>query len=411
MTTAPYQPATGGTHTVEDEIRREAGAYSKRPIRLVRGEGAVIADDQGRTYIDCCGGIGVANVGHANPRVAEAIARQAARLITCPEMFGNDVRGAYLARLAAVLPAGLDRVFLCNSGTEAVEAAIKLARIGTGRSEIIAAMRGFHGRTLGALSATWEPRYREPFAPLVPDVRHVRYNDAGALDSAISHRTAAVLLEVVQGEGGVRVGDPAYLREAARLCGERGALLIVDEVQTGFGRTGRLWACEHAGIVPDVLCLAKGIAGGLPMGAACLGPRVPSFPAGAHGSTFGGSPLACAAALATLDELIERDLPTRAAVEGAWLLERLRALRSPVLREVRGLGLMIGIELRQVPAETQLASKRRRDSRVRPYLDRLAERGVLALSAGPQVIRLLPPLVIERAQVEAVASALEEVLS
>lgn len=396
MTATQFLAASIEMPTQEDEIRREAGAYAKRPIRLVRGEGALVEDDQGRRYIDCCGGIGVANVGHANPRVVAAIAQQAARLITCPEMFGNDVRGAYLERLTAALPEGLDRVFLCNSGTEAVEAVIKLARIGTGRSEILAVMRGFHGRTLGALSATWEPRYREPFAPLVPDVRHLRYNDMGALDAAMSERTAAVLLEVVQGEGGVRLGDPAYLREAARLCRERGAFLIVDEVQTGFGRTGRLWACEHAGIVPDMLCLAKGIAGGLPMGAVCIGPRVPSFPAGTHGSTFGGNPLACAAALATLDDLIERDLPAHAAIEGARLLERLRALRSPVVREVRGLGLMLGIELRV---------------RVRPYLDRLAERGVLALSAGSYVIRLLPPLVIERAQVEAVAGALEEVLS
>lgn len=396
MTATQFLAASIEMPTQEDEIRREAGAYAKRPIRLVRGEGALVEDDQGSRYIDCCGGIGVANVGHANPRVVAAIAQQAARLITCPEMFGNDVRGAYLERLTAALPEGLDRVFLCNSGTEAVEAVIKLARIGTGRSEILAVMRGFHGRTLGALSATWEPRYREPFAPLVPDVRHLRYNDMGALDAAMSERTAAVLLEVVQGEGGVRLGDPAYLREAARLCRERGAFLIVDEVQTGFGRTGRLWACEHAGIVPDMLCLAKGIAGGLPMGAVCIGPRVPSFPAGTHGSTFGGNPLACAAALATLDDLIERDLPAHAAIEGARLLERLRALRSPVVREVRGLGLMLGIELRV---------------RVRPYLDRLAERGVLALSAGSYVIRLLPPLVIERAQVEAVAGALEEVLS
>ena len=396
MTASEYQIASAATNALESEIRQEAGAYSKRPIRLVRGQGALVEDDQGRIYIDCCGGIGVANVGHANPRVVAAIARQAERLITCPEMFGNDLRGAYLARLVALLPAGLDRIFLCNSGTEAVEAAIKLVRLGTGRSEIIAAMRGFHGRTLGALSATWEPRYREPFAPLVPDVRHVRYDDVAALDAVVTERTAAVLLEVVQGEGGVRIGSPTYLREAARLCRERGALLIVDEVQTGFGRTGRLWACEHAGVVPDLLCLAKGMAGGLPMGATCLGPRVPSFPAGSHGSTFGGNPLACAAALATLDELIERDLPAHAAQKGSRLLARLRALRSPVVREVRGLGLMIGIELR---------------TRVRPYLDRLAERGVLALPAGPQVIRLLPPLVIQREQLDAVAGALEEVLS
>ncbi|HEY7350076.1 MAG TPA: acetylornithine/succinylornithine family transaminase [Ktedonobacterales bacterium] len=379
------------------EARYEAGGAYKRPIRLVRGAGAVVFDDRGNEYIDCVGGIAVANVGHANPRVVAAITQQAARLITCPELFYNDVRAAYLERLVAALPAGMNRVFLCNSGTEAIEAAIKFARLTTGRTEIMAAMRGFHGRTLGALSATWEKSYRAPFEPLVPDYQHVRYNDPAALEAVISDRTAAVMLEVVQGESGVRPADPAYLQAAARLCQERGALLIVDEVQTGFGRTGRMWACEHAGILPDLLCLAKGIAGGVPMGAACLGPRVQSMPPGLHSSTFGGNPLACAAAIATLDELVERRLPERAAILGTHLLERLRALAasSPVIREVRGLGLLLGIELRE---------------HVQPYLKALAGRGVLALTAGPSVIRLAPPLVIEDAQLEQVAAALEEAL-
>jgi acetylornithine/LysW-gamma-L-lysine aminotransferase len=379
------------------EIRYGAVASSKRPIRLVRGEGAVVYDDQGNKYIDCVGGIAVANVGHANPRVVAAITRQAARLISCPELFHNDVRTAYLERLVAALPAGINRVFLCNSGTEAIEAAIKFARFATGRAQIIAAMRGFHGRTLGALSATWEKAYRAPFEPLVPDYAHARYNDAAALDAAISERTAAVLLEVVQGEGGVRPASPDYLQAAARLCRERGALLILDEVQTGFGRTGRMWACEHAGVTPDLLCLAKGIAGGVPMGATALGPRVPTIPAGLHSSTFGGNPLACAAAIATLEELAEGHLSERAAALGALLLERLQALAaaSPRIREVRGLGLMLGVELRE---------------HVQPYLQALAERGVLALTASPYVIRLVPPLVIEGEQLEQVAAALEEVL-
>jgi acetylornithine/LysW-gamma-L-lysine aminotransferase len=379
------------------ETRYEAGGTYKRPIRLVRGESAVVFDDQGQRYIDCVGGIAVANVGHANPRVVAAISQQAARLISCPDLFHNDVRAAYLERLVAALPAGINRVFLCNSGAEAIEAAIKFARFSTGRTQIIAAMRGFHGRTLGALSATWEKSYRAPFEPLVPNYQHVRYNDSAALEAAISEQTAAVLLEIVQGEGGVRPATPEYLQAAARLCQERGALLIVDEVQTGFGRTGRMWACEHAGIVPDLLCLAKGIAGGIPMGAACLGPRVQSMPPGLHSSTFGGNPLACAAAIATLEELIERHLPERAAALGVRLLERLQALaaRSPLIREIRGLGLMLGIELRE---------------HVQPYLKALAEHGVLALTASPYVIRLVPPLVIEEEQLDQVAAALEEVL-
>ncbi len=379
------------------ETRYEAGGYYKRPIRLVRGEGAIVEDDQGRQYIDCVGGIAVANVGHANPRVAAAIAQQATRLISCPELFQNDVRAAYLERLVAALPEGINRVFLCNSGTEAIEAAIKIARLTTGRTQIIAAMRGFHGRTLGALSATWEKQYRTPFEPLVPDYQHVRFNDIEALGAAITDQTAAVILEVVQGEGGVRPATPDYLQAASRFCQERGALLILDEIQTGFGRTGRLWACEHAGIVPDLLCLAKGIAGGVPMGATCLGPRAQSIPPGLHGSTAGGNPLACAAAIATLAEISERRLPERSARLGAILLERLHTLASasPLIREVRGLGLMVGIELRE---------------RVNPYLKALADRGILALTAGPNVIRLVPPLVIEEQQIEQVAATLEEVL-
>ncbi|HEX6776559.1 MAG TPA: acetylornithine/succinylornithine family transaminase, partial [Ktedonobacterales bacterium] len=364
---------------------------------LVRGEGAVVFDDQGRRYIDCVGGIAVANVGHANPHVAAAIAQQATRLISCPELFHNDVRAAYLERLVAALPPGMNRVFLCNSGAEAIEAAIKFARFSTGRTQILATMRGFHGRTLGALSATWDRHYRAPFEPLVPDYDHLRYNDSEALETAITDRTAALILEVVQGEGGIHLASTEYLQTAARLCQERGALLIVDEIQTGFGRTGSMWACEHAGIIPDLLCLAKGIAGGVPMGATCLGPRVQSLPPGLHGSTFGGNPLACAAAIAVLDELAERHLPERAARLGAYLLEQLQALAttSSIIREVRGLGLMIGIELRE---------------RAQPALKALAERGVLALTAGNNVIRLVPPLVIEDEQIEQVAAALAEVL-
>ena len=379
------------------ETRYEAGGYYKRAIRLVRGEGAVVFDDQGQRYIDCVGGIAVANVGHANPRVAAAIAQQATRLISCPELFHNDVRAAYLERLVAALPPGMNRVFLCNSGAEAIEAAIKFARFSTGRTQILAAMRGYHGRTLGALSATWERQYRAPFEPLVPDYGHARYNDINALEALITDRTAALILEVVQGEGGVRPASPEYLQTAVRLCQERGALLIVDEVQTGFGRTGRMWACEHAGIIPDLLCLAKGIAGGVPMGATCLGPRVQSIPPGLHSSTFGGNPLACAAAIAVLDELTERRLPERAARLGTRLLEQMHALAatSSIIREVRGLGLMIGIELREW---------------AQPYLKALAERGVLALTAGNNVIRLVPPLVIEDEQLEQVAAALAEVL-
>lgn len=379
------------------EDRYDCGFYPKREVVIVRGEDARLWDVQGREYIDCVAGHGVAIVGHCNPAVVRAIQEQAARLITCPQIFYNDMRARLLERLVGIAPTGLGRAFLCNSGTEAVEGALKLARLATGRPNIVAAMKSFHGRTFGALSATWEPHYREPFEPLVPGFRHVPYNNLEALAQAVDEQTAAVILEVVQGEGGVNPGDPAFLQGAQALCRERGALFIIDEVQTGFGRTGTLFACQRYGLQPDLMTLAKGIAGGVPMGAVLIGERAAaSIKPGLHGSTFGGNPLACAAALAAIDYITENDLPTQAARKGEWLLNRLRDISSRLIREVRGLGLMVGIELRQ---------------RVTPYLKALMEEGVLALPAGSTVLRLLPPLVITQEQLERVANAVEKVLT
>ncbi|GAC1342567.1 MAG: hypothetical protein NVSMB27_01570 [Ktedonobacteraceae bacterium] len=384
--------------TIELENSYTSGVYSKRPVVIVRGCGAILWDAGGREYLDCAAGHGIANIGHGRPEIAAALAAQAQRLITCPEIVYNDVRARLLERLARLTPGGLTHIFLCNSGTEAVEGALKFARIATGRTGIVAALRSFHGRTMGALSTTWEPHYREPFAPLVPGVSHIRYNDLAAAEAAISEQTAAVMIELVQGEGGVHVASEEYVRGLASLCHERGALLIVDEVQTGFGRTGRLFACNHYELQPDILCLAKSLAGGIPMGAICLGTRVMEsgrITRGIHGSSFGGNPLACAAALATLDILEQEALPERAAVLGAQALERLSALRTPLIREVRGRGLLLGIELSR---------------RAQPYLEALLECGVLALPAGPNVIRLLPPLVITEEQLERVLDVIEEVL-
>ncbi len=386
--------------TTQEIMARESlhssGAYPKRDVAIVRGQGARVWDAEGREYIDCVAGHGVAIVGHANPAVAEAIARQAYTLITCPGIFYNDQRAAFLEKLASLAPSGLSRAFLSNSGAEAVEAALKLARLATGRTGIVATMRGFHGRTLGALSATWEKHYREPFEPLVPGFTHVPYDDLGAMEEAVGGDTAAVIVEIVQGEGGVRPGSGGYFHSLRELCDQRGALLIVDEVQTGFGRTGKLFACEHHHLIPDILCLGKGIAGGVPMGATLFGDKVGELPTGAHGSTFGGNPLACAAGLAALDYIVRESLPARAAEKGAYLLDRLRKMEAPVIREVRGLGLMVGIELRR---------------RVQPYLVTLMERGVLALPAGATVLRLLPPLVIHREELNIVISAIGEVLT
>jgi len=372
-----------------------SGVYAKRGLTIVRGEGALLYDIDGNEYIDCVGGAGTANLGHADPQVAAAIAEQAQRLISCPEMFYNDRRAELSRRLVEIAPPGIERVFFCNSGTEAVEAAIKFARASTGRQGVIASMRGFHGRTFGALSATWNKKYRAPFEPLVPGFKHIPYNNLDKLEGAIDENTAAVILEVVQGEGGVHLGTPEFLHGAQMICRERDAMLIIDEVQTGFGRTGKLFALEHYDLQPDLVCLAKSIAGGVPMGAVLIGERVGELSPGIHASTFGGNPLAAAAALAALDVMQNKNLPERARDSGEYLLTRLERIQSPLIREVRGLGLMVGIEIKH---------------KVAPFLGKLMERNILALSTGMTVIRLLPPLVIQQQQIDRVIEALEEVL-
>lgn len=382
--------------TIQRESRHTSGVYGKRDVALVRGQGATVWDDQGRRYIDCAAGIGVANLGHSHPAIVAAVAAQAETLITCPEFVYNDRRAELLARLAAILPGKMNRIFLCNSGTEAVEGAIKFARLTTKRPGVVAAMRGFHGRTLGALSATHKKEYRQPFGPLVPGFSHVPFDNIERMEAAVTDETAAVLIEIVQGEGGVRPASHEWLQAVQQLCRRRGAMLIVDEVQTGYGRTGRVFACEHFSLEPDLLCLGKAIAGGVPMGAIGIGARVADLPVGVHGSTFGGNPLACAAALAVLDVLDRENLPAQAAEKGAYLQARLRELDLPVVREVRGLGLMVGVELR---------------TRVMPAVLALMERGVLALNAGPTTLRLLPPLVISQEEIDQVISAIQTTLN
>lgn len=377
------------------EDRYESGVYPKQPLVLVRGEGARVWDADGRQFIDCVGGNGVMNVGHGNPDVIRAIMEQLQRLTICPNGFYNEERARLLADLVRIAPRGLERAFLCNSGTEAVEAALKFARQSTGRTKVIAAMRGFHGRTFGALSATWRKEYRQPFEPLVPGFEFVPYNRLERMEQAVDEETAAVILEVVQGEGGVIPGDGQYLREVQTLCQRHKAMFIVDEVQTGFGRTGRMFASEHHDLQPDLMCLAKGIAGGLPMGAVLIGARVGDLPIRSHGSTFGGNPLACAAALAAIRTIEEQRLPQRAAEMGSRLRRGLEAIPSAVVREVRGLGLMVAVELKGPSG---------------PYLAALADRGVLALSAGANVMRFLPPLVISAQEIDTVVEQVAAVL-
>lgn len=380
---------------VEIENKHTSGVYAKQTLTIVRGQGASLFDENDVEYLDCSSGHGVANLGHAHPKIAEALYKQANTLITLFESFPNDQRAMLMEKITALVPS-LDRVFFCNSGTEAVEASFKFSRISTGRKNIIAAMRAFHGRTYGSLSATFNKKYREGFEPLLPGVSHVTYNNIEAMEKAVNEETAAVILEVVQGEGGVYPASVEYIQAVRRICDERGALLIVDEIQTGFGRTGKMFAIEHFRITPDLLACAKSLAGGVPMGAVLIGPKVQNLVPGVHGSTFGGNPLSCAAANAALDVMKEEDLPGQAAAKGAYLMDKLKEINSPNIREVRGLGLMIGIEMKQ---------------KVTGYIKALQEKKIIALNAGMTVIRLLPPLVITYEQIDHLVEVLTEVLT
>lgn len=382
--------------TLEDA--HTSGVYPKRPLTLVRGEGCTVWDDSGNSYLDLTSGQGVALLGHSHPAIAEAVSRQARTLITCPEIFYNDQRAELYALLADLLPGDLSRFFLCNSGAEAVEGALKAARLLTGRERIVAVRRGFHGRTMGALSLTWNPKYRQDFESwgLGDQVTHISPNDAEAVQDAITEETAAVMIEAVQGEGGVYPLDAEFLQALRSRCDETGTLLIFDEIQAGLGRTGRWFAFQHADVMPDMVVLGKGLAGGLPMGAVCWRESLGTLPRGTHGSTFGGNPLASAAAVACLRTLQEMSIPEHVHSTGEWLTAELRRLDIGQIREVRGLGLLVGIELR---------------GRVTPVLQALQARGFLALPAGVNVLRLLPPLIITQTELESTIEAIREALA
>ncbi|MCY4062269.1 MAG: aspartate aminotransferase family protein [Chloroflexi bacterium] len=377
------------------ENRHGSGAYGKRPTALVRGEGVYAYDQLGNRYLDATSGQGVAALGHCHPAVIKAISQQAATLITCHESFYNDRRAALYQLLTSVMPADLKRFFLCNSGAEANEGALKVAKLLTGRDGIVAAKRSFHGRTTGALSLTWTQKYRKPFQEWLPTVDYVAFNDIEAARNAITEATAAVVVEAIQGEGGVHPADDEYLGALRERCDQKGAKLIIDEIQTGLGRTGRWFGFEQAGIIPDIISIGKAIAGGLPMGAVCWRDAHGPIDRATHGSTFGGNPLACAAAIAAISAIRDEGLVERARVNGEWFIEELTALNLRGVRQVRGRGLMIGLELR---------------GRVTPILKALQEQGVLALPAGLNTLRLLPPLIISREQLSIVSGAIEAVL-
>jgi len=376
-----------------------AQVYQKFNLVIEKGSGATLWDINGKRYIDCMGGYGVSVVGHCHPRVVEAIRKQVGKLITCHGSLYNETRVELLERLVKISPRGLDKIYLCNSGAEAIECAIKLARKHTGKTEIIAFTGSYHGKTLGALSATWNPKYREPFEPLVPGFKFVPFGKIDKVEQAISEKTAAILIEPIQGEGGVHVPPNGFLEALRKLCNEREILLIFDEVQTGLGRTGKMWASEYWGVTPDVMCVAKGIAGGIPMGATIATADImSSLKIGDHTSTFGGNPLACAAASATIDVILEEKLAERAAITGEYFKKQLSQLQeqSKIIREVRGLGLMLGMELR---------------FDVQDILLKAINQGVILLYAGKTVLRFLPPLVIEKSQIDTVINVLKNIIS
>jgi acetylornithine/LysW-gamma-L-lysine aminotransferase len=387
------QLATG--EIVQRDRDLQPPLYAKRDIALVRGEGAYLWDSDGNQYLDLMSNYGVNILGHNHPKVTEAITRQASTLLNCHQSFANDVRVELLETLISAAPAGLNRVFLSNSGTEAVEAALKFAWIATGRTKIVAAKRGYHGRTLGSLAATAEKKYREPFEAELAEATHVSYGDADELADAIDDQTAAVVLEPVQGEGGVYVPADEYLQTVREVVTAKGALLVLDEVQTSF-RTGAYFACQHVGVVPDLLVTSKGLGNGVPIGATLMSATIAeTLTGGVHGTTFGGNPLACVAALATLQTLEEEKLIDHSAQIGAYLVDQIRGLNHPKIRDVRGKGMMIGIELKM---------------RATPVLRGLQQRGVLALMAGSLVIRLLPPLILTKDQADIAVSTLADVL-
>ena len=361
--------------------------YGRTPILLVRGEGVRVWDSDGREYLDFTAGIAVTSLGHCHPVVTGAIREAAATLLHTSNIF-HAAPQIHLAKLL-VENSFADRVFFCNSGAEANEAALKLARKygkergASDRYEVISTRNSFHGRTLATVTATGQEKYQHGFEPLMPGFKHVPYNDLRAMERALDNRTAAILVEPIQGEGGVHVPDDDYLPGLRKLCDESGALLILDEIQTGVGRTGRLWGYEHAGVEPDIMTLAKALANGVPIGAMLCREEVAAvLTSGTHGSTFGGTPFVTSVALATLTTVLGERMPERAARMGRELMDGLRAIqkRLPVIRDVRGRGLLIGAEL-SVPAG--------------PVVDACRESGLLALTAGEKVLRLVPPMIVE----------------
>jgi acetylornithine/LysW-gamma-L-lysine aminotransferase len=384
---------------IEIEDRYLVPVYQKFRVQIERGKGAYVWDSSGSKYIDLMGGYGVALVGHCNSRVVEAVIRQAGVLLTCHGSFYNRSRAEYVERLLSHAPSNkLTRVHLSNSGAESVEAALKFARKFTGRTKIVATTGSFHGKTFGALSATWNPKYRKAFEPLIPSVEFIPFGNAEKAIETIDKDTAAFIVEPVQGESGIHVSPNGYLKRVREACSSTGTILIFDEIQCGFGRTGKLWACQHWNVSPDLMCLAKGLAGGVPIGATLVTEEIASsLKVGDHSSTFGGNPLACAAAKASLEALIEDNLIENARTVGEHFRQSLESLSSisSCIREVRGLGLMLALELK---------------TSIKEILERAIYRKILPLYSGINILRFLPPLVLTKDDVDIAVKVLTEIL-
>ena len=373
--------------------------YQRFPVTIERGVGSHVWDVNEKEYIDCMGGYGVALVGHQNQRVNRAIKEQVDKIITVHSSLYNKTREEFLKILISLAPKDLTQVHLNNSGAEAIEAAIKFARKFTGKKGMVAMKGSYHGKSFGALSLTFNPKYRKAFAPLVEKVSYASFGDINDLRSVIDKDTAFVILEPIQGESGINVAPDGFLQEVRKLCDEKEILLIFDEIQAGLGRTGRLWACEHWDTAPDIMCLAKGIAGGVPMGATLVKPEILSaMSKGEHSSTFGGNPLSCAAGIAALKAITEDGLIENSERMGKIFREGLEKLKEKhtIIREIRGKGLMIGVELK---------------FEVRNILMNLIKEGVLMLYSGRNILRILPPLVISEEDIAKVLQTLDDVLT
>jgi acetylornithine/LysW-gamma-L-lysine aminotransferase len=376
------------------EIENTVNLYPKRNLVLIKGKNSSVWDDKGNEYIDCTSGQGVASLGHSNEYIIRAVKEQADKIITCSGSFSNDKRALLSRKLIDISPDHLTQVFFCSTGTESIEAALKFARYASAKTDFVCAEKSFHGRTFGAMSATHNPVYRDDFNPVVPGFHFAPYNNFEALAEKITADTAAVILEVVQGEGGVNPGRREYLLKVEKLCREKNILFILDEIQTGFCRTGSMFAFMHFDLTPDIVCLAKAIAGGVPMGAVLCSDKIKMIP-GKHGTTFGGNPLSCAAALAAITFMEKENLAQQALEKGRYFAEHFPVKELRIVKELRYSGLMIGIELYQES---------------KSYIQEMQQKGVLVIPAGPMVIRLLPPLIISYEELDEVITKLVEVL-